>query len=70
MNLFGNPSVDSAIASIVKGVALLEKTIAHHSKRAAVELDNIKIAEDAHDAASAEVNRASRIKAKLEELVA
>ncbi|MBZ9943419.1 hypothetical protein LB533_20240 [Mesorhizobium sp. BR1-1-13] len=70
MNFFGTPSVEGAIASIVKGVSRLEKAIAHHSNRAAAELDNKKSAEAAYASATAEVSRATRIKAKLQELVA
>ncbi|MBZ9888138.1 hypothetical protein LB559_09320 [Mesorhizobium sp. BR1-1-3] len=70
MKLFSKPSVDGAIASIMSGISHLEKAIAHQGKRAAAELDNIKAAEEAHDTAAAEVLRATRIKAKLEELVA
>jgi hypothetical protein len=70
MSIFGTPSVDGAIASIVKGVSRLEKAIAHQTKRASAELANFNAAKEAHEAAVAEVSRATRIKEKLEELVA
>ncbi|MBZ9984914.1 hypothetical protein LB521_27660 [Mesorhizobium sp. BR-1-1-8] len=70
MSIFSKPSVDGAIASIVSGISHLEKAIAHQGKRAAAELNNFNAAKEAHEAAVVEISRATRIKAKLEELVA
>lgn len=69
MNII-KPTVGSAIASIIKGIKQLESVIESAVSTVKKENETIAKAMASSEAANAEAERAARIKAKLEELVA
>lgn len=64
------PSVDGALSFIAKGIKQLESAIADRSFTAQKARETIAKADADMKAAQADIERATRIKAKLAELIA
>jgi hypothetical protein len=63
-------TIDDAVSQIAKGVARLEKVMVNASSSMDKAVAKIEAARTAHSAAEAKIERAARIKTKLEELLA